>query len=93
MILVWRIMRDQEASSICLLSTMLREETRIDERLGDAHRLGVGERVVQPIQRIRPSADALPRHVGGVALEKAQAPAGNAPARCPSSRGSRGACD
>ena len=85
MILVCRIM--------CIGSLATDQASpRIDQRLGDAHRLGVGERLVQLMQRVRARADLAARGRRGVALEERQRPEEVAGPRCPSSRGSRDAC-
>ena len=66
---------------------------RIDQRLGDAHRFGIGERFVQLVQRVAALADPAPRHRRGVTLQERQRRAGSGGPRIPSSRGSRDACD
>ena len=56
---------------------------RIDQRLGDAHRFGVGQRIVQLMQRVGALADPAPRHRRGVTLAGASAPRRKWPASLP----------
>ena len=70
MILVWRMSRCVTPLSERLPATVL---PRIDQRLGDPHRFGVGERLVERVQAVAAAADLAPRHVCGMALERLSA--------------------
>src|SRR3954451_2481676 len=49
-----------------------RASVRTDKRFGQAHRFGVGERLIQSGERIRAGADRAPRNRGVMRLERAQ---------------------
>jgi hypothetical protein len=46
----------------------------LNQGLGDAHGLDVGQRFVDPVEPVLPRADEAPQHVRRVALEDAQRP-------------------